>query len=336
MRGYVDHTPTNYQSNSGLKIGGLNMEHNKQYLKFKEQLKTNYKLQNAIAEGIKAGSTLEEAVEFAAYNVEIELEKEKQELKEKQKEAIIKSNSKFSKLCGVFYFCFYGNEKIEKLKPEHLFRACMLASYMDYNENLVIGNTNSRHTMTNKEMMDVLDLKPNAFIETKKELKNAGILIEKDGVFKFKPSCFGKGEIKGIKKENYAMICESGIREIYAQVGAREHRRWGLIMKLMPYVNIHHSILCSPDCINEEIRELIIPLTLDDLCEKLNIDKRKKSRLKNDILSVKVSSENIKYRAILFLEDKDRTEIIINPRLYYKGDDERLGFIMELFMPLSS
>ena len=230
---------------------------------------------------------------------------------------------------GGFYFLFYDDALFEKLSNADLVRLLFLASYMPYSDKgyvLQRGNQKVRK----EDCAKILRLSSKAFYnfwnfcEANQLLslnKNNEVVISKKY---FRRGDRNKNEFKSRK---FTRIHTLGIRHLYVTTDVREHKKLGYLYKLIPHVNAQHNIVCSNPW--EESKASIEDITISALTDLWKYHISNFSRLKDDLLRFELESGE---KALLFSEnDKGGQRIIINPKLFYAGDDYRAFLDAGLF-----
>ena len=229
---------------------------------------------------------------------------------------------------GGFYFAKY--DKLLKLDLESQYRVRFfdLCTHMDYDNKLKFGNgIGDGKLMLEKDLSEVLRLSQNETIRTKKALIKANLItIEEDKSISINKEYVVKGKINKRDLRRSIRVMEYGFREIYTKANAREHKRLDVLIKVLPYVNYNHNILCKNP--SEEDISKIEPLNLSELCDIVGYDVTNHSKLKSDLLKLKVDGMN----AILFVLKGKELHIYINPCIYYKGKNiDNLKALMNMF-----
>lgn len=220
---------------------------------------------------------------------------------------------------GNFYFYFYN--KIPKdIGKQYKFRFVYLCCYLKYNDplnRLVIGNTNGKRFLLEKELKDLLKLKSRDFSYTKKCLiENNLITINHDKTISVNDKCSLRGTLsKGRKKDDFTRIFKNGIIELYNKSLPTEHKKISLLIEILPFINYNHNILCFNP--KEPDNNFVKPMKLNNLCEIIGYNPKNAYRLKRELINIRINNEP----AILILEHVDVQLIIVNPKVYYKGDN---------------
>lgn len=171
------------------------------------------------------------------------------------------------------------------ISPSNKFRLLYLATYIRYNDNTLYIKEKGKYVpMKIKDMKSIMNLSETGFYDFLKEIRNKGLIIEKDGIFKISDKYFNKG-----KKRNKSLkIFIGSMRELYILVDARNHKVIFNILKLTPlstnnYINIKDIVEYSRH-IYEVLNEIILKT------EKLLITNKELGKIKiNEMLINKKS-----------------------------------------------
>jgi hypothetical protein len=210
---------------------------------------------------------------------------------------------------------------------QYLFRFTYLCTYLDYDGKLKIMVNGRKKSITEKELQEILMLSERETRNTKNALIRYGlIIINEDKTISVNPKYAIKGEVKRKKLRRCARIMQDGIREIYKSSKPIEHKRLGLLIQILPYVNYNYNIICfNPE---EGDKDEITPMDLKDLCKITGYDEKNRRKLKNELLKITVGGTPV----IAVTEIYKGHAISVNPRIYYKGDNSRaLEWLAALF-----
>lgn len=229
---------------------------------------------------------------------------------------------------GSFYFSIYNRLLKIDLKPQYRIRFIYLCTFMNYNNKLEFGNgIGNTKLMVERDLIEVLGLSQNETIRTKKALIESDLIsIEDDKTISINKRYAIKGKITKRDSRESVRIMENGLREIYAKAKPSEHKRLDIFIKVLPYVNYNHNVLCKNP--NESDVDKVEALTLSELCEIVGYDKTKSVRLKNELLKIKVDEQ----MAFGVFETGYGKRLYVNPKVYYKGRDlESLRALINMF-----
>lgn len=140
-----------------------------------------------------------------------------------------------------------------------------------------------------------------------------------------------KDHIKELQKEDkdytYTRIfCES-ILKLYKEIAINQRKQLANLYAILPYINFKYNRLCKNPTETDNLK--VEPLNWTDLCDICGYDKKNAFRLRKDLMSLKTKEQGI------FIEitgEYDNKIIIINPHIYYAGDNvSELKAIMDIF-----
>lgn len=216
---------------------------------------------------------------------------------------------------GYFHFNIYKDLLLLDLEPQYLTRFVYLCCFLDFDDSRVKwGRVNEGNAIV-KDLEEILGLSERECRNTKNALiKKRLITIDKNNIIEINKKYAFKG--KGKKDmEGCVKMFENGFKQIYENATPKEHKKLGMLIKLLPSVNYAHNILCS----NPEETDVtkIYPLSLKDICNIVGYAEKNSSRLKKELLNLTVNNELV----VKITQTKYGIFIYINPRVYYKGHD---------------
>lgn len=245
-----------------------------------------------------------------------------------------KSNDEFKMFIdeeyGSFYFLFY--KMIDKgIKKQYIIRFLYLCTYMDYKNNLLFGNAKGdQRYMLEKDLQEVLKLSPKETKNTEAILIDNGLITinENNNISIVDKYCL-KGKIPNNKKKTYKVrIFEDAVQELYEKSQPKEHKKLGLLIEMLPYINLKFNVVCeNPNC--ELIME-IIPINLNKLSELMGYvsDRNSVSKLKRGLFDITVDGEPV----IMINQTANGGFVTVNPKVYYKGTKiEDVQYLAKLF-----
>lgn len=225
---------------------------------------------------------------------------------------------------GSFSFSHYDELLSRNIEEQYIIRFLYLCTYLELNDTtnrIHYGKTNDG-LATEKDLKEILKMdkkeKERTFERTKKAFIDYELIyINKDRTISVNSKYCTKGKIKDkdLLKES-VKIMDEGIRDIYERATITEHKKLGLLIKLLPYINFNHNIICSNPTENDI--EKIIPLNMKELCNKVGYNPTNSNRLKRDLFALTVNGELV----VKITETGKAKFITINPRVYYKGTDK--------------
>ena len=243
---------------------------------------------------------------------------------------INREKNEFQKLqmeiMGKFHFNIYEKILALNLEGQYLIRFVYLCCFLDFNDKKVKWGKSNNKYATVKDLEEIWGLKEEECRKTKNALiEKELIIINEDKTISINKKYAFKGNAKKDMKGSVKMF-EDGFKEIYENATPKEHKRLGILIKLLPLVNYDWNILCYNAEETEE--DKIIPLTLKDICLIVGYNENQSSRLKKELLKIKVDG-----KAVICIHNiEDKNVISINPMIYYKGHNiEKLKYLFALF-----
>ena len=169
------------------------------------------------------------------------------------------------------YYILIKTEKIpdpQDMSSADLGRLVYLSTYCNYQNRLML---NEHTIMTEEDLPQIMNLSLRQTREFKKFVKENGYLtIKQDGSMYLSKRFFYRGEQKQKGYNSRMKLFIKTVQTLYKSLKPTRHKYFGLIVRLIPYVNRRHNILCwNPD---EEDKNLIQPMTITDICRVLNYD----------------------------------------------------------------
>lgn len=252
---------------------------------------------------------------------------------EKKQEAQIKKVEGFAKKKKKDNFCryidenfgsFYFNNYMKLLKKLNndtalLFRFLYLCTYADYDGYLKYGNfKNGIHHgyMTEKDFKEVFKMSKAMIVKLKGELFDNNLIIKSkiDDRLIVNGSYYTRGQLCLSDMLESSRVFDVGIKELYEKSNPREHKRIGIVIPLLPYLNKYHNILCKKPL--EKELKYIEPLTLKEICELSDYDYSNENRLRKQLENITINGIPM----VAFISHAKGKFFVVNPALFYKGD----------------
>lgn len=230
---------------------------------------------------------------------------------------------------GHFYFNFY-KKLPSKLDKQYIFRFIYLCTYLKYGDNRLMRKVkqNKYELIKVSDLMDLLKLSRREFFRTKNELESNNLItINEDKTVSMNNKVSFIGKVDKNNKQEYSRIFKEAIQELYNNSTAREHKRLALFIELLPFIHYKYNIICkNPKC---ELMQDVEPFTIQELRDFTNSYSGKNiTRFKNQLLNIFVNNE----KAMMMIEDYEKKFLIVNPRIYYKGNNiDDLAYLINLF-----
>lgn len=262
----------------------------------------------------------------------------KKVLSDNQKDYLQKKTDigQLSKNLGGYVHVFYVKDELLynelNLKPADVSRFLYLATYISYNykdKNLLVKKEKGcLKPMLQKDMKSIMKLSERGFYNFLKEIRNKGLIIEKDNKFYINNKYVSKGKIED-DKDNYVRLYIDTTRYLYENCTSRQHKQLGYVLKLLPYADFEtNHILINDE--KAEIRDIMKLLGLS--VEGVNAV----NKFKKMLLNFKINYQNKEYYlfgAHTFEYGKEyRTYFVINPLVLFGGNN--LGYFNDVFAQL--
>ena len=164
------------------------------------------------------------------------------------------------------------------------------------------------------------------------------ICISKDGFITINENIVRekiKDHIKELRKEDKSytytrVFCES-ILKLYYETEINKRKQLANLYAILPYINFKYNRLCNNPTETDNLE--VEPLSWTDLCDICEYDKSHAARLRKDLMKLKINGQYVLMDTIC---GEDENIIIVNPRIYYAGDNvNELKAIMDLFESFS-
>lgn len=238
---------------------------------------------------------------------------------------IIKSKEKLAvfvrETFGSFNFTVY--DKV--MNFEYLFRFIYLCTFMNYKNYIVFGNAFGANKLaTKKDLQELFKLKDQQFYNTVNYLEREKLIKFVDGNVVINKDVCIRGKISKMKSRKSARMFDDAIREIYEKSTSKEHKKLDLLIKLLPFVHYELNVIVHNP--REQITDRIKAITLTELAEILGYSTTQ--RLKRNLFNITVSGQPV----IMLATIENKSKIIINPRVYYKGNNlEEMKGLIKIF-----
>lgn len=223
--------------------------------------------------------------------------------------------------CGSFCFNIYEN----MLNKDYLFRFAYLCSLSGY-DNYIVWGSGKNNGVVKKDLMEILNLSRAEYFRVAKYLLDNKMIIENEKRFlKVSETYYHRGKSEDVKSlKGSVRMFDKAIEEIYQKSTPKEHKKLDLLIKMLPYLNVQHNIICK----NPEEKEYkyIDLFGLTELATMFGYTTSRK--FKAGLFDITVAGEDV----IMYAEIKGIKMICVNPRVFYKGSDiEGLKSLIGLF-----
>jgi hypothetical protein len=223
--------------------------------------------------------------------------------------------------CGNFYFNYYENINYS----QYIFRFIYLCTFMNYKNYLEYGNSKDENKlMIKKDLFEVLRLSDRETYNTIKYLTENNFIEISEKYIKVNDDYCKKGNITTNKNKGVIRMFDNAIREIYENALPKEHKKLSLLIKILPLVHFSTNVICRDA--KQEIIDLVDYYTLTELADELGYSTTQK--LKKGLMDIKVKGQP----AIMISKINNKDMLVVNPLIYYKGNDMKsMEGIVNLF-----
>lgn len=209
----------------------------------------------------------------------------------------------FTRSRGGFTWVFYINNVLlfnsDTISKANVSRLMMLATYMNYDNTLVLDEASSDKViifkgaveyMSKKDIQRVLNLKDYTFKQFFREVTEAQILLEEGGKFYLNKTHFYKGEIDSKRNEiecRYTRMFVNTVRQIYNGMETSQHSSLSYVFQLIPCIHHSTNFLC---------KDVTAPYTsieymnIEDICMFVgkSTDKKNMRKFKKELMSIHI------------------------------------------------
>lgn len=228
--------------------------------------------------------------------------------------------------CGKFYFNFYNGGLLSMdIKESIKARFLYLCTYTNYKDKGMYLTWDNGQKMDRKGMQEVLGLSEREFKSTIKAMLDNELLTKEGDYFLVNQSIATRGKLT-TKQNNtgHTRVFDNGMRNIYQNCKATQHKQLYYLFRLLPYVNLKYNVVCQNP--TEESKDAIIPLSLSEICEIVGYDISNAKRLERDLYNLQVYEKLV----ILGVQNAKGIWYKVNPRVYYGGTDGHLDVFIKL------
>lgn len=231
---------------------------------------------------------------------------------------------------GKFVFYYFRRDAGAILKPASLARLALLATYVRADGRLM---KSKRLPMTKDDAAKKLGLSNATFARFWKEVTETGCLAEDEersltvssGIF-FRGKAPKTGEDTGWMK-----IFIDQMRALYYATPAAQHHYLGMVLQMIPYVNVQYNILCWNPW--EENVEEIAPMSMAELCREMDKSASNADQYRKAYAGITFEMGGCKRRFCQIARNDDGKELIfIDPRVFFAGANwERADAMIQYF-----
>ena len=240
--------------------------------------------------------------------------------KDREKLATLKDSEKkklemynmIKKEYGGFFFCKYDSvSDVFERDPATGFRFLYVCTFADNDGYIRADDSFCTKAIHFTEIWGACTSTTYKFLN---DLVSAGLLCRTDDKrYRITPGIYSMHiNNTDFHKNSYRMFSNS-IRHLYENSDPREHGSLGEMFRLIPYLNIHHNVLCH----NREEADLrkIEPLSKSDICAALRPDSDYGRKLLKSFDRFTLWSRPV----LISAYESGKEHYVINPRLLYCG-----------------
>lgn len=215
-----------------------------------------------------------------------------------------------------YIFASTGHD-FSHLKAETLVRLIVLASYSQIGQDHLMET--ERTPMTRDGIGRVLNLSKPTITRLLQELTGYVCINEQGYVCLTDKAILFKGSLsKG--NGRFQKVYRDRIRAIYAMTEPKQHQYLGYVFQLLRYINVEYNCLCYNP--TEKTLSEITYMTLDDFCNEIGFNPRKRSELKKIYRKMIFEVEGVKQYFVAFVDTDGNVgnqKVFINPNVIYSG-----------------
>lgn len=286
---------------------------------------------------IKADRAIKDGENFEIYN-----ENQRAAYKEKiEKENAIKEHIEMNEGEFVHFVYKYLCPAFQRIEERcggnkgniHIIRFIQLATQVNFNNNIYDKNNNRVKKSSLSKIWDVKDRK--GINDTYNLLKELEYIQEtKEGYIMINESLIKKGDMENFKKlkkedfdNTYTRLFSENIQDMYLNTDAKARKQLANLFRILPYINYKYNVFCENP--TETDIDKIIPMTWTDLARLCGYEEKKHiAKFKKDLFKLKIYNYNV----IGEFKTDSGYEILVNPKIYYSGDDiQDVEYLYSLF-----
>ena len=233
---------------------------------------------------------------------------------------------------GSFYFNNYMElwNNLTKDNSALAFRFLYLCTYADFDGYLRFGGVKNgidTSYMTTKYFKEVFNVSTGMTTKLKNELFDNELVIQTDdGRLIVNTKYYTRGNLSSSDKKKSTRSFDYGIRQIYKMSQPKEHKKLGLIIPLLDYVNVHLNIICKN--VNEKEPKYMYPLDMKEICEIVGYDYTHSTKLRKCLAETTVNGQPM----VAYMSHQGASFFVVNPAIFYKGKKlEDLKVLVDLF-----
>lgn len=261
---------------------------------------------------------MKHTVEVFEGDTVLSLEQREAQMRYRESEERRKRRRDLSKELGEHFF-IESHQEFSELTASNAARLVFLGTFAGYDNSLRLTQ---KTILRREDLPSVLKISKSATNNFMKEACPTYITIKDDGQLVINPCFFRKGTLP--KGESFYRVYKKWIRKLYNETPQSRHKHLGYIFGVLPFVNIQFNILCHNP--KETDLNLIEPMTLDELCEKIGYNKTNRHRLLKayNEIQFEIDDHQERFLSIVgngIIKDSGKSKMFVNPTVLYSGDE---------------
>ena len=236
----------------------------------------------------------------------------------------------------VFHIYQVCSDTFPDMEAAHLTRLIYLATFLNYDNNIVTPNGKPMNkAMVQKQLM----LKDPQFYRFWNDMVKKKILLVGETAISLNESIFFRGSTASIKKRcgqngtTFTRLYIHGIRELYEKSTTSSHKTLSYMFRILPYVSHKFNVVCSNPY--ETNSELVQPMSAQEIAEAIGYEKHNISALMRKLINTTFIVDGKEMGALgivsSYLAAGNKSEMFINPKVYYAGDAHDEVRILKIF-----
>lgn len=214
----------------------------------------------------------------------------------------------------------------------HIVRFMMLATCQTFQGNLADSNGHRIKKSSLKKVWDTTSR--NSINETYDLLTECGYIYEtEEGYLMMNEDLVVKGAVENFKElrgedndYTYTRVFIDNVKAMYEGTESKQRKQLANLFKILPYINFKYNVFCTNP--TETDKKKLDLLNWTELARLCGYDETNVTRFKKDLMKLKIYG----YDVIGCFERSSGKTIIVNPKVYYSGDDVNdVKYLYDLF-----
>ncbi len=261
---------------------------------------------------------MKRTVEVFEGDMVLSLEQRQAQMRYKELEEQRKRRRDLSRPHGDHFF-IESHQEFSGLTAPNVARLVFLGTFAGYDNGL---RKTQKTILRKADLPEVLNISKSLANNFIKETCPTYITVKDDGQLFINPSFFIKGKLP--KGGSFYRVYRKWIRKLYDETPKSRHKHLGYIFEVLPFVNIQFNIICHNP--KETDLNLIEPMTLDELCEKIGYNKTNRHRLLKayNEIQFQIDGRRERFLSIVsngIIKDSGKSKMFVNPSVLYSGSE---------------